>query len=771
VIDSLLRRRLFAILCAVVMAGAGQADSLAATNRGEGQQLYRDHPDWLLPAWTGDGPAAWTMVGAPYGESVTLIGADGSFAPRNHGPSVSLWLYDRDAGRLLAPGPRAFRFRLDDDGAPIVSGVWDIDDLRVETTFFTGLPGASELPWFERPGAGLDQAATFIRVQVATSSGTERRLAAYLALRPVGIEPAVHAIGSATCDAERSTLVADGDLVLVGLQPAEACGVTSFGLGGSAAPAARDRVPGQTILEDEAGRAEAVLRVALTPGPKRAAQVEFRAPLGHGSQAALTSGGFDDERARVQAAWRPVLARVNLDVPDQRVDAAFRASQMYLLLNRGARLPRSGPLAHDAFWVRDAAYIGEALERIGAGRDNETTLEALLATQRDDGSVPAITDRAGPRSVDEWDAPGQAIASVVSHYRFSRDRRWLERTYPALLRAAQFIDALRGRTLDQDPETRSLLPANMSAEDLGSATWHHYWDDFWAIAGYREAAYAASELGRTADAADLGSKAGDLQASLLRSIDLVRARTNRDFVPNGPQDVVSSAMARGTTPALWPVRSLRGVAADDLLMRSFNNYYTGWLAGQGGGYRHYEDTLWPYGGLGIAHAMLRLGLRAEAQQVLHWTLEHQTLPGTYAWGEAINPRHGGLELGDMPHSWAAAEMIGLVRGMLLDEDEGWLVVNAGAPDAWFEPGKTVALRGAPTHYGLASVELTRLASIRGAEADLRVTLDGSPLLGWRVRLPGEPRQVRIDDGPPSNVGDGEVRLTPGAHRILVSYAF
>jgi len=64
--------------------------------------------------------------------------------------------------------------------------------------------------------------------------------------------------------------------------------------------------------------------------------------------------------------------------------------------------------------------------------------------------------------------------------------------------AARFLDTLRGRTLSDEPETRSLLPANMSAEDLGSATWHHYWDDLWAIAGYREAAFAAAENGQPA---------------------------------------------------------------------------------------------------------------------------------------------------------------------------------------------------------------------------------------------------------------------------------
>src|SRR4029453_12877948 len=98
--------------------------------------------------------------------------------------------------------------------------------------------------------------------------------------------------------------------------------------------------------------------------------------------------------------------------------------------------------------------------------------------------------------------------------------------------------------------------------------------------------------------------------------------TGKTFIPNGPEDVDSSAMARGTTPALWPGRSLRG--ADGLLGTSFRAYYQSWLEPQAGGYRHVEGTLWPYGGLGIAHALLRLGLLAPMWQILNWTLEHQT---------------------------------------------------------------------------------------------------------------------------------------------------
>ena len=86
--------------------------------------------------------------------------------------------------------------------------------------------------------------------------------------------------------------------------------------------------------------------------------------------------------------------------------------------------------------------------------------------------------------------------ALVGHYRFSHDHAWLERVYPALVHAAGFVDDLRARTASEGPETRGLLPSNLSAEDLGSATWHHYWDDLWALAGYRDVAFAARELER-----------------------------------------------------------------------------------------------------------------------------------------------------------------------------------------------------------------------------------------------------------------------------------
>lgn len=768
-----------ALALVILLSVLYPASALGADGRGEGRQVYQQHPDWLLPAWTADGPAVWTSVGAPFASTVALIAPDGSFAPRNHGPAVSFWVYDQDAKKLLGPTQQNPSLHLDDDYLPIVSSTWDAADIHLETTYFSAWPDGDAAAWFRDAGAGSDQAVTFIRMTLSTTSLAPRHLSVLVALRPFGVERDMHSIASAACQVETATLVADGAIVLTGLQPASSCGASALADADVAAFAIQDRVPMRAYVTDVAERAESMLRLEVAPASGAPRILEFRAPARRveatpNRSATLVAGSFQTERMRVAAAWRAALSRVTFDTSDARVASAFRASQAYLLLNRRGAVPRSGPLAHDAFWVRDAAYIGQALERIGYSAEDQATLEALLTTQRDDGSFPAITDERGPRSGDEWDAQGEAIAALVAHYRFGHDRAWLARIYPSVALAARFQDALRGRTLSEGPETRSLLPANLSAEDLGSAGWHHYWDDFWAMAGYREAAFAARELGQSSDALDFEARADDLEAAVLRSVAMVQARTGIGFIPNGPEDVLSSAMARGTTPALWPIRGLRGAQSQSALSSSFRAYYQQWLAPQGGGYRHAEGTLWPYGGLGIAHAMLRLGLLQPTWQVLDWTLGHQTLPGTYAWGEGINATNGGLELGDMPHSWAAAELVSLVRDMVISEQDGWLQVNSGIPDSWLEPGKRVQLSNAPTEYGLASVSLTRDQTSSGSSADLVVQVDGAPPLGWRIRVPGTPAVVIVDGVVSTGSTDDGVTptfsLPGGPHGIRIHYA-
>jgi len=139
-----------------------------------------------------------------------------------------------------------------------------------------------------------------------------------------------------------------------------------------------------------------------------------------------------------------------------------------------------------------------------------------------------------------------------------------------------------------------------------------------------------------------------------------------------------------------------------LLVRdSFRAYYQRWVQPNDGAYHHLYGQWWPYGGLELAHDFLFVGMRPEMQQVLDFTLAHQTAPGLFAWAEGVDPVTSGFAEGDMPHGWAAAELVNLVRDMLLYEDGGRLVIGAGVPPSW--RGQPFSAKGVPTQWGRADV--------------------------------------------------------------------
>ena len=75
--------------------------------------------------------------------------------------------------------------------------------------------------------------------------------------------------------------------------------------------------------------------------------------------------------------------------------------------------------------------------------------------------------------------------------------------------------------------------------------------------------------------------------------------------------------------------------------------------------------------------------------------------------------------GDMPHNWASAEFIRLVRHCLILERGQELHLLEGLPTTWTRAGRTTRLTQIPTSFGPVSMELTVAATGKSA----RLTCD------------------------------------------------
>jgi hypothetical protein len=217
------------------------------------------------------------------------------------------------------------------------------------------------------------------------------------------------------------------------------------------------------------------------------------------------------------------------------------------------------------------------------------------------------------------DANGKTIGENCSG-RFTGDRDFTARLWPAARRAVSYLEALRAQRLGpefREPEKRArfgILPESASHEGYLAQPVHAYWDDFWALRGLRDAAELARALGDAADAGRIEAVRHALHRALYESIETTIATRALSYVPGSVEwadfDPSATATAITTTDA---AQRLPAAA----LARTFDEYLLGLRRRRTGeidwnNYSAYE--------LRILGALVRLGRRDDAHELLAFFL-------------------------------------------------------------------------------------------------------------------------------------------------------
>ncbi len=123
---------------------------------------------------------------------------------------------------------------------------------------------------------------------------------------------------------------------------------------------------------------------------------------------------------------------------------------------------------------------------------------------------------------------------------------------------------------------------------------------------------------------------------------------------------------------------------------------TGWLP-----YR----AVWNYAASFAAHAWLYAGRPDKAVDYLYAFANHAAPTRVWREEQSFRDSHYGLIVGDMPHNWASAEFIRLVRHLLVFERGEELELLRGLPQEWIVPGKRLYVQQTPTRFGPVTVKL------------------------------------------------------------------
>jgi hypothetical protein len=751
-----------------------------------------DWPDRnaLLRTLAADAPASayprafhgqqnyWTLVGVDGSAARSaLISEDGAIEPSRAGPSLEPVLIDAE-GHLIGWADVQRTNGLVDDHLPLPVVQWRHP--RVALRIEAAANGPREAPQM------------LLRYTVHNVHWERQQFTLALALRPWQVNPPQQFLNTPGGFAPvrrlawlRGTLSVNGRPWLRTVQPPADVRAAR----GDEADALIDATPPLRTLTDDTGLASARLAWPMTLEPGERRTVHLLLPLGDGTSAvsrpatsAATSPAISrakppvtspavpqasgstppgaersafpqaepgtpaDIDARFDAAaahWRQRLNRVRFTLPPDAkpLHDSLRSALAHMLLSRDGAALQPGTRSYARSWVRDGAMMVAGLLRLGevdAARDFVRWYAGFLFAN---GKVPCCVDRRGADPVAENDSHGQFIHAVAELWRHSRDQQdhaLVAELWPKVDAAARYMETLRQSERKAGPPGFfGMMPASISHEGYSAKPMHSYWDNFWALAGWRDAVLLAEATGHAARAAELKVQHDefrrDLGASLAATMahhriphlpgaaelgDFDPSSSTLVFSPAGAEDLVPRAVLDATWDRYWAEVATRRQRSD-------------WPD-----YTPYE--------LRSVSALLRLGHADRACAMLDFFHADQRPAGWNQWAEVVGrverePRF----IGDMPHAWISSDYIRSALDLLAYErdHDGALVLAAGIPAEWLAAGP-IGIEGLGTAHGRLSYQLKRTAdgSLHLAvEPGLRPP-PGGLWLAWAGRL------HRVPDG-------------------------
>ncbi len=698
----------------------------------------------------------WTSIGNLDRAREALVDPRGLITPWFDGWSLDTWLFAD--GKLFAPS-RLEASRVEQtlyENLPIVVTAFDAAGLRVQMEAF-----ACE----ESPAQGREAGEWAVQqITIENSGPSPRRATLLVALRPFNGEGVslVKQIEYRDAPDGGGVWLVNGALGVSLPRPdGIACSDYAAGDVALALPA----LNGQMRVQDQTGMATALAAYQLDLRAGESRRLAVRMPLqgevlDEDDPALLAPVAFlapaATLRTGVISTWRETLAQgMRVRLPDEKLQNAFEANKAFLLLLHDGDSITPGPFTYHQFWFRDAAYMLNALDKLGYHAQARQVIEQFPRYMDKDGYLRATES--------EWDSNGAAIWSMVEHARLSGDKELVARDYWPLLRMASWINSKRRKTLDRGRDKAhaphyGLLPPGPSAEHLGPSD-YYYWDDFWGLAGLREAARAAEWVGQTQDAARLRANFQSFSADVDASLATAAARLGRHAMPASPYRRLESGMI-GNLAALYPLRLFE--PDDPRIVDTIAALKeTAWL--QDAYFSHVgHSALGTYLSLHVAECLL-FRRDPEAWRIIRWVLDLAS--PTFTWAEGLHPitRHGAM--GDGHHGWALADFLLAVRNALLYEEGDHLVITPVLPQEWTVENTVIKVEDAATYFGKVSFTIAfgERTGTLVVDADWRTA---PAYVEWS--LPFAPREAGGEIEGVDVVGNS-VRLPRGARRVVVMW--
>ncbi|MGA2628711.1 MAG: hypothetical protein ABSG54_00735 [Terriglobia bacterium] len=510
---------------------------------------------------------------------------------------------------------------------------------------------------------------------------------------------------------------------------------------------------------------------------------------------------YPAERARVEKYWREVTAPgVPFDIPERRFVSFARGLSARIRIS-ATKDPKCGlymvPAASYNYQVYDNEAVFQCLLLDVLGYPDLAT-EYFDSIVRLQGSKPfdgtfTGDQRAvyhGARVDETYDYTaaqynldhGTVLWGLGEHYFYTRDREWLRRTLPSMVRAADWIIEQRKLTQVRDGDAKvpeyGLLPAG-HLED--NHDWGHWFSvNAFAAAGMRRLAQAMADVGapeapRYAQEAERYVQ--DLRKAVTRAAQLapvIRLRDNTyvPYVPTRPyQRIRLFGPIRVAYYSRYPQKVLptyrlsatREVLYGPMILLAMEIFghdepFADWVLDD------WEDNATMSTSLGLhVHGWVddkywfsRGGMvfQANLQNPILTYLRRNEVPAAIRnlYNDFVSCYYPDVNVFTEEYrQWRSpsgpfykvpdeAKFVNRLRDSLIREEGDTLWLAAGAPRRWFAPGEKIEMHAAPTYFGPVSYRTQ--ASPSGVEAEVELPKRNLARTVWLVIRAPDGKQLR-----------------------------
>ena len=698
----------------------------------------------------------WAVIGVSGDTREGLIDEQGSIESGKGQFSIEPFLFTNNK---LITWNDAKRSTGDAGGdLPIPTVIWKSPGIEMTVTSFAwGAPDSSVL---------------YARYRIHNSATTSQKATLYAAIRPFQVNPPWQFLntqgGSAPIDSisyDNNRVQVNGARTVLPLTRASGFGATSFDEGNIVDILRNGRLPSSRSAADKLGRASGALAWSLDLRPNADTTIDVAIPLHDSGPTCQNGPSLDSCRgdwtsrqlASAQLWWKGKLNRVTIDLPASASDytKSIHSNLAYILINRDGAGIQPGSRSYERSWIRDGSLTSTALLRLGHYSEVKDYINWYANYQFDNGKIPCCVDTRGADPVPENDSQGEFIYLVAEYYRHTQDRDLLAKMWPHIQRTFVFMDSLRHSRMTDEYKTGNkrvfygLMPQSISHEGYSAKPMHSYWDDFFALRGYKDAAEIAATLGKP-EAKQYAGARDEFRKDFYASIQLSMKQHNIDYIPGAAE--LGDFDATSTTIAINPGDELAQIP-QPALNRTFARYYTNFV-------NRRDSAVWdgytPYEWRTVG-AFVRMGEKAKAHEIADFFFHDQRPKAWHQWAEVVY--RDSLKtsfIGDMPHTWVGSDFIRSALDMIAYERESdsSLVVGAGIPESWVRNQNGVTIHGLSTHYGTLHFGAKEVGNMIQVYLDKRLRI---PKGGIVVRAPSDrPIRRALVNGSVVTAGKGEI---------------